>query len=404
MRNKIFRNKNCLLSRSASSLRTARNEAGSNLINRRRQLTVFRKPLTVLLLAFAVSPLCAQNGITISDFSANAGTGGAATTLTFNVGWDKNMNMTEIWSDTAWVFADYNNAGTMTRLPLESGATLTAHSAEGDPAATYAGVRQVPNNPQGVWVVGNAKEGNSGGSFSATVRLFTSSTSLAGLCIYAINYPPVGRYTAVDSIQFNGTPPFYITYSNGSTATVTREAAKTPYRVTNAVGSFTDASRAPGTLSCLPPAPPSVPNASFCYGIPGRLETTSAAGITIKWYDAPAGGALLTTGNVFPLTLWCNVPPEAYYAEAVSSSGCPSVRRTQATYTAGHCVIDGRCTCFEAGDVGTTTANITCSAIVPGQIGSATHSLTCTAIIAGQIGPTDHPAMCVQLDAGHIGR
>jgi hypothetical protein len=54
------------------------------------KINIFRNSFAVFLLVFAVSPLCAQNGIVISDFSANVGTAGAATTLTFNVGWDKN--------------------------------------------------------------------------------------------------------------------------------------------------------------------------------------------------------------------------------------------------------------------------------------------------------------------------
>jgi hypothetical protein len=53
--------------------------------------SIFRNSFAVLLLPFAVSPLSAQNGIVISNFSANVGTGGAATTLTFDVSWDKSV-------------------------------------------------------------------------------------------------------------------------------------------------------------------------------------------------------------------------------------------------------------------------------------------------------------------------
>jgi hypothetical protein len=204
-----------------------------------------------LLIACA---LCAQNGITLSDFSADVGSGGAATTLTFDVRWDKNYTPA-IWSDTAWVFADFNNAGTMTRLPL-SGATLTAHSA--DAAATYVGVRQIDGNPHGVWVAGNAR---TAGAFSATVQLYTAATATAdfpGLCVYAINYPPRGQYTAVDSIKFNGTPDFtvWLAHKNetGISSTVTWSRAQSgagayPVPAGSYVHSFTDASRAPGVIT-----------------------------------------------------------------------------------------------------------------------------------------------------------
>jgi hypothetical protein len=81
----------------------------------------FRKAMKDAVLLFTVLPfsLSAQNGITISNFSANTG---SPTTLTFDVQWVPLPG--KMWSDTAWVFINYNNAGTMARLPLiTSGAT-----------------------------------------------------------------------------------------------------------------------------------------------------------------------------------------------------------------------------------------------------------------------------------------
>jgi hypothetical protein len=71
-----------------------------------------------LLLLLWPAVLTAQNGVTVSNLVVDAGT------LTFNVSWDvTDPTMQPIWSDTVWVWVDYNTAGTLTRLPLAPGAT-----------------------------------------------------------------------------------------------------------------------------------------------------------------------------------------------------------------------------------------------------------------------------------------
>jgi hypothetical protein len=39
------------------------------------------------------------------------------------------------------------------------------------------------------------------------VQLRTDVTGLRGLCVYALNYPPLGQYEAFNSIRFTGTSP-----------------------------------------------------------------------------------------------------------------------------------------------------------------------------------------------------
>ena len=234
--------------------------------------------------------LAAQNGITITNFSTKAG---SPTTVTFNVQWVPLQG--KVWSDTAWVFVDYNNAGTMTRLPL-SGATLTAHSAPGVGKVVEEG-----DNDKGVWVVGNARDE---GSFSATVQLRVETwraTSLHGLCVYAINYPPVGQYTAVDKIKFTGTPPFYLTYSNGNAATVTKSEAQSNYILDDALKSFTDASRAPGTILCKTPVLQKLiaSATSYCANIAGvmlALQGTEAGAVYRLYKDNSALVDAIITG------------------------------------------------------------------------------------------------------------
>jgi hypothetical protein len=197
----------------------------------------------LLLLFLCPFTLAAQN-ITISNVSAALGTEGSPTTLTFDVRWEPLAN--KMWSDTVWVFVDYNNKGAMTRLPL-SGATLSNPSWDG------AEVRAVDGNPNGVWVVGNARAET--GSFSATVQLHTATANLHGACIYAINYPPLGEYTGVNMLKFTGTPPFYLTFADNSHDTLVWQPAPHTYTYTfnpdNRVTAFTDASRAPGVFTFL---------------------------------------------------------------------------------------------------------------------------------------------------------
>jgi hypothetical protein len=197
----------------------------------------------LLLLTGTGGALSAQNGVTVSGLAVTAG---APTTVTFNVSWSRqamqDLNLT-LWRDSVWVFVDYNDAGTMKRLPL-SGATLTVTSAPG-----VGEVVVESNNDQGVWVVGNAKTAGSE-SFSATVILLTATTTATGTCVYASNYPPVGRYTSASEIAFTGTPPYDLLLDCGGIPYT--PSVDSPYTLTAgcSVTSFTDKTGAPGTFLC----------------------------------------------------------------------------------------------------------------------------------------------------------
>jgi hypothetical protein len=182
--------------------------------------------------------LAAQNGVTVSGLAITSGT------VTFNVSW-KNTNMPSLWSDTVWVFVDYNNKGVMERLPLSPGATLTATSPGGK-------VIEEPDNNQGVWVAGNAR---SAGSFSATVKLLTTVKDVAGACVYGSNYPPVGECLSASEVSFTGTPEYKVVLerSNKSTYTVTvGKGESLPIPNGEVALSFTDKTGAPGKLNCIP--------------------------------------------------------------------------------------------------------------------------------------------------------
>jgi hypothetical protein len=277
-----------------------------------------------------------------------------------------------------WVFVDYNNgAGKMERLLLSS-AKLTASSW---PAASVTFGKD--GNNKGAWVVGNAKT-TASGSFSATVQLLTATADLAGVCVYASNYPPVGEYITPTQLAFTGTPNYnlVLTHANGSTYSGMSDGTfDVPPGDT--LKTFTDKTGAPGTFYCIPPVAPTVAKGEFCYEQSGVLVATASGSAAIVWYDAPSAGNLLHTGNMLSLTPYNNTAQ--YYAQAALSENCRS-ERTKADYTVSNCTISGDCPNYTAGNVGTDTAPAACTAHYAGQIGSAAISLSCMTHDAGRIG------------------
>jgi uncharacterized protein (TIGR02145 family) len=204
----------------------------------------------LLLMMCCPMILSAQNGVTVSNLDVKPGT------VTFNVSWEK-ADMPAVWSDSVWVFVDYNKNGVMTRLPVTN-ATATAGT-----------VIKIQGNDKGAWIVGNARNA---GSFSAKVHLLTDITDVVGVCAYASNYPPVGEYTSVTDIVFTGTPMYNIVLEHASGSTMTRRS-DSPFSVpaSYTVQSFTDATGAPGMMKCVLPATYTlqVSASSFCAGSEG---------------------------------------------------------------------------------------------------------------------------------------
>jgi hypothetical protein len=272
-----------------------------------------------LLLMMLCCPmvLAAQNGVTVSGLAISAGT------ATFDVSW-KNTGMPELWSDTVWVFVDYNNAGKMERLPLLPGATLTAASPGGK-------VIEEPDNNKGVWVAGNAR---SAGSFSATVKLLTAIKDVGGACVYASNYLPVGEYSSSDASKmvFTGTPEYDVALlheSGNLVTTTTSSPLNVPASYT--VHSFTDKTAAPGKLACIPSTVYDLTASalSFCAGGAGvtfALSGTEPGRIYRLYRDGTTVVATLT-GDGHAAT-FCEAVNEAgtYTARAAAlPEYCPAV-------------------------------------------------------------------------------
>jgi uncharacterized protein (TIGR02145 family) len=129
-------------------------------------------------------------------------------------------------------------------------------------------VEQLAGNTKGVRVIGNARVN---GSFSATVRLLTATTNVAGACAYASNYPPVADYTSATHISFTGTPMYDLVLEYTDESTITQQQqVNSPYIIPPGytLQSFSDKTGAPGIIKCIPPATFTLiaSGSSFCVG------------------------------------------------------------------------------------------------------------------------------------------
>ena len=73
--------------------------------------------ICLLLLFLWPMALAAQDGVTVSNLAVGTGM------VTFDVSWKNAAMPSPVWSDTVWVFVDYNDVGTMKRLRLLAGLT-----------------------------------------------------------------------------------------------------------------------------------------------------------------------------------------------------------------------------------------------------------------------------------------
>ena len=370
----------------------------------------------LLLLFLYPMTLPAQNGVTVSGLVINAGT------ATFNVSWDKN-NVPPVWSDTVWVFVDYNKNGVMTRLPLRAGATLTTHTAPDD----VGKVIEVPGNDQGVWVVGDAR---SAGNFSATVKLLTAAApgTSPGACAYASNYPPVGRYTTATSVSFTGTPMYKIVLKETGGTGILTEYSDGSYtiRAGYAIQSFTDATGAPGTFYCTMPTIQTLraSAAGYCEGattVQFALQSTENGVVYQLYRDNALLSDATLNGTGSAATFSGTFAAGEYRAEALAGATCPAAMNGTHTVTvyplpAPPTITGPNEACNSAtlvavpGDNGngirwdddsttpvrTLTATSTCAAISTSSNGctSATATFACTIRTPAAAGSEPDPLCC----------
>jgi hypothetical protein len=298
-----------------------------------------------------------------------------------------------------WVFVDYNDAGVMKRLPV-TGASVSAGT-----------VTKIPNNDKGVWVEGSARTND---SFSAKVELFTEINDIAGACAYASNYPPVGRYTAADKIEFTGTPEYEIVLeeiTGGNTSTAYSDGAFT-IPAGHIIQTFTDATGAPGRLNCLSPAAYTLSGSDVCLGADVTLtlsgsesgwhyqlykdnmpvgsekegtgsaltfsEASTAAGrfsYTVRTVDATGAQCEIPVSNVFAITI---NPVSAIYRSGGNASQTVNQNTaiTAMTYTASNAATIAMTGSFPEGVNGIASGSSYTISGTPTIIGSFGYALT----------------------------
>lgn len=256
----------------------------------------------LLIIIYWPLVLTAQNDVSLSNLVMSAGT------VTFDVSWKPPVS-TAKWSDTAWVFVDYNDAGVRRRLPLLPGATLTT-----TPVSGMGKVIEEQGNNNGVWVVGSTQHA---GHFSASVKLLTSVSNAAGVCAYVSNDRPAGKYNSATNISFTGTPMYNIVlkHTDGS---VIATKSDSPYLVpaNYTLVSFTDATGMPGVLKCIP--------------MNGDIDFSAPANISKKQKTSFA----VTTQPVAPnaSVTYCWLAPDF---DPLSQMGFTTVFTTESPATAG---------------------------------------------------------------------
>lgn len=119
-----------------------------------------------------------------------------------------------------------------------------------------------------------------------------------------------GSSYTTDALTANAT--YYVEVSNGTCTSSTRTVVEV-------------------TVQAVPAAP-IVAGSTICSGTRATLQVQGAqTGFTYRWYDAAAGGNLLTTATSYTTdTLTANV---TYYVEAVNTTSCASAARTAVTVT-----------------------------------------------------------------------
>jgi hypothetical protein len=295
------------------------------------------KKLLLLAMIILPSALLSQ---TVSGLKVMPGAPGSASTVTFDVSWDK-ATLTTPWLDSMWVFVDYNKNGKMERL-LISGGTLTEHTA----TKTGTGIF-IPENDMGAWVYGDART-NAAGSFSAKVQLFTKETDIiiAGACAYASSYPPLGQYVSDMEIVFTGTPMYEITlvHENGFTFETIESGGTFLLPCSYTISSFTDATGAPGVLSCIPSTDIynlTVSATTYCAGdaVTFALDNTTS-GRTYQLYrdDVAVMDVLTGTGNAETFT--GTFAGAGNYVARVKDNGTYCAAQMTGTYAVSETVPD----------------------------------------------------------------
>jgi hypothetical protein len=258
----------------------------------------------------------AQSDVTVNPVSANY----ANKTVTFTVSW-LNSSRTGTHNSNVWVFVDCR-----TVTGNASSGSWTRALISGTPTATFGVPSRETGNDKGFWLQGTS---GSSGTYNATVTVALSNVPAQfNWCAYVTDYPPNATIIAA-GYQLKGTPPFDITYDNGS---ATSTSAKT--FTLGCINTITDATGCPGLIEALA-APASSSNGSRCNTGTVTISATPPAGSTIDWYTTSSGTTLVANGSgtTTLITPSISVTTNYYAASRHLVTGCVSSTRRTVTAT-----------------------------------------------------------------------
>lgn len=168
---------------------------------------------------------------------------------------------------------------------------------------------------------------------SIDAPLAPGTTVCAGRsAVLAVTNPQRGISYRWYTTQTGGTAIF--TGANFTTGNINANAT---YYVEAASGGCVSQSRT--SVQVMVNSTPSVPvvtnNAvTACQGGTAVLSVQNPdASLTYRWYDAPTGGTLVSTGSSF--TTGAITTNQMYYVEALNATGCSSTTRAAVTVTVG---------------------------------------------------------------------
>jgi hypothetical protein len=282
-----------------------------------KKLKIMKKNLFFFAMLISVAA-SAQTGITITPVSA---TYTGTPTIQFSISW-LNSSRTGTHNSKVWVFIDYR---TITDN-APSGAWIRA-LISGTPTVTIGTPSRETGNDKGFWLQGTS---GSSGTYNTTVTVkLRDVPAKFNWCAYATDYPPNATVKAEGGYDLKGTPPFTITYDNGSSTTTD----KCTFDL-GCITAITDATDNPtGIVPGLPAVDASAASTA-CIGAAVIFTATASGGTTTAMtYTWNIAGALSSTTAPTYSKAFSTIGSNTYSVSAKNSNGCVSATSPVKTIT-----------------------------------------------------------------------
>ncbi|MDR3351169.1 MAG: hypothetical protein LBN98_05985 [Prevotellaceae bacterium] len=202
----------------------------------------------------------------------------------FRIQWDALPDDGYTHNTKVWLWIDYHKVEN-NRL---SGGWKRA-------AVTGVSAGTVEPGGKGFWLQGNA------GAYSQDI-----TATLAGMppkfswCVFASDTPPIAEFTASNTVQFHGSAPFTVTYSDGSMAANLPKTSYTPAEGKK-ITAFTDATNCPGTVKYTIKTPALSGGGTYCAAAV-NLTCNSEPGISYQLQKGDAAEGAVKAGTGTALT------------------------------------------------------------------------------------------------------